>query len=166
MEFIRSVICVAILTLAAQVLVFGQQPGTIRGEVADSLGLAVVGATVTVSNASGVVKTVETGANGSWRVSGLAPGKYSLEVSAPSFAVYRNNELEVKSGLNPLFKTVLEVEEVSAEVDISNEGQVNTDADSNASARILNEEELEALPDDPDDREAALLALAGGGGGP
>ncbi|HXG82429.1 MAG TPA: hypothetical protein VNI84_00245, partial [Pyrinomonadaceae bacterium] len=46
------------------------------------------------------------------------------------------------------------------------ENQVSTDPDSNASATVLKEKDLEALPDDPDELEAALQALAGPSAGP
>src|SRR5687767_9304670 len=58
------------------------------------------------------------------------------------------------------------VEGVSEQVDISADTGVSTDPSNNAGATILKEQELEALPDDPDELEAALQALAGPAAGP
>src|SRR5205823_12894801 len=43
---------------------------------------------------------------------------------------------------------------------------LSTDSGSNASGQVLKGDDLEALPDDPDDLQAALLALAGPAAGP
>ena len=44
--------------------------------------------------------------------------------------------------------------------------RVNTDSKNNLSATVLKEQDLEALPDDPDELEAGLQALAGASAGP
>ncbi len=89
-----------------------------------------------------------------------------MTVSAPSFTIYEITDIDVKTTGNKKLNIELEVEGVSEEVEISENGNVNTDAANNASALVLKEADLEALPDDPDDLEAALQALAGGGAGP
>jgi hypothetical protein len=48
----------------------------------------------------------------------------------------------------------------------SNTNQVSTEASNNASALVLRPEDLDALPDDPDDLQADLEALAGPSAGP
>ena len=53
------------------------------------------------------------------------------------------------------------IEGVQEQVDISADTGVSTDPANNAGATVLKEKELEALPDDPDELEAALQALAG-----
>ena len=45
-------------------------------------------------------------------------------------------------------------------------GQVNTDPSANVGALVLKNEDLESLPDDPDDLQADLQALAGPAAGP
>ncbi len=166
MKFIKLSIAIGLVCLAGVSSALAQQPGSISGEVADSFGGAVIGAPVKVTSATGVEKTTVTDNNGRFRINGLVPGNYSVSVSAEGFAVLNKETVEVKSGENTSFSAVLQVEAVSEEVEVTNEGQVNTDADNNASALVLKEDDLEALPDDPDDLEAALQALAGGGAGP
>ncbi len=164
MKFAKFFALIALVAVSG-IAVLAQANGTISGEVNDPLGAAIIGATVKVSDGNGVGKTSKTNNNGRFRVNGLAPGKYTITVEAPSFAPFERPEFEVKAG-NQNLRVVLRVADIAEEVDVSNEGQVSTDSDNNASAVVLKEDELESLPDDPDDLEAALQALAGGGAGP
>src|SRR5690606_41346456 len=59
----------------------------------------------------------------------------------------------------------MSIEDVAAEVEVSDD-QISTDPNSNLSATVLSEKELDALPDDPDQLEQALQALAGPAAGP
>ena len=166
MKFIKSVLYIAILGALATVTAVAQQTGVISGEVADSLGGAVVGAKIKVIARTGIEKNTVTNNSGRFRVNGLVPGNYTVTVKTEGFAVFERTDFEVKSTGNKPLNVVLNIEAVSEEVEVSNEGQVSTDADQNSSALVLKDEQLDALPDDPDDLEAALQALAGGGAGP
>src|SRR5690606_33820201 len=61
---------------------------------------------------------------------------------------------------------LLDVEAVEEQVDVAAGEGVSTDSSNNAGATVLSEQELEALPDDPDELAAALQALAGPSAGP
>ncbi|HEX7241854.1 MAG TPA: TonB-dependent receptor, partial [Longimicrobiaceae bacterium] len=63
-------------------------PGQVRGTVADTAGRPLAAAAVTVrSEADSVVAgRAATGADGTFRVGGLVPGRYRVEVSRPGFA--------------------------------------------------------------------------------
>lgn len=155
-------LAVAICAFAA----FGQQQGSVTGQVQDELGAAVVGATVTVVNPEGRVRTVTTSQRGEFTVSGLTPGIYTVRVAIPNFAIYENNEVEIKAGQRTELTVPLTVEGVQEQVDVDTSNQVSTDPNANLSATVLKGEDLEALPDDPDELEAALQALAGPSAGP
>lgn len=166
MTFIKSFIGMSILALIAGTTALAQQSVEISGDVTDSVGATVVGASVTITDSKGVEKNTVTANNGRFRINGLAPGKYTVVISSPSFAVYENTEVEVKSSGNEAMSIVLQVEEVAEQVEVNGEGTVSTDPANNLSAVVLKQEDLDALPDDPDDLELALQALAGGGAGP
>src|SRR5204863_7563807 len=70
---ILIVLMVAILAVAQQAR------GTLRGLITDELGGAIVGATVTLTDASGAQKKTTTNGEGVYAFTGLAPGKYSLQ---------------------------------------------------------------------------------------
>lgn len=155
-----------LIALFLNVSIFAQQNGSLSGQVVDSLGAIVVGASVTVVPASGAEKTATTNARGEYTVSGLAPGKYAVRVAAPKFEVYENTEVEITPGQKTELIATMTVGGVAEQVEVDSSSGVNTDPNANADATVLKEKELEALPDDPDELEAALQALAGPSAGP
>jgi len=61
-------------------------PPQLSGTVVDTSGAVIVGATVQVRSANGTVqRKTQSGTNGSFMISGLAPGNYRLVVSNPGF---------------------------------------------------------------------------------
>ncbi|NNF00365.1 MAG: hypothetical protein HKN25_15195 [Pyrinomonadaceae bacterium] len=166
MNRIISLIYASVVLIALSSATFAQGTGTISGQVADSLGDALAGANVVITDAGGNEKTTFTNNSGFYTVRGLAPGKYTVKITAPSFADFEKSDVVVVSGKTENLKVVMAVAAVVEEVDVSDDEQVSTDAATNATALVLKEEDIENLPDDPDDLEAALQALAGGGTGP
>ncbi|MDQ3799345.1 MAG: TonB-dependent receptor, partial [Acidobacteriota bacterium] len=142
-----------------------QQTGSLNGQVVDTLGAVVVGASVTAIDAAGKEKTVVTSRLGEYSITGLAPGKYTIRTAAPTFQSYENTEVVIEAGRNELV-IALVAAAIEETVEVGNEGQVTTDPDANASATVLKDKDLDALPDDPDELEAALQALAGPSSGP
>ena len=155
------------LVLCSGVTVGQQRPGSLRGLVLDELGGAMVGVSVTATDGKGVEKSVVTNDGGSYTISGLAPGKYTVRASATGFSVYENTEVEVLAGkaqqLDITLKVTIEEQKVTVAADSS---ALNTEPENNASAVVLKGADIDALPDDPDDMAAALQALAGPSAGP
>src|SRR5688572_25852762 len=138
-----------------------QSSGTLRGKVADEFGGLIVGATVTVADASGVQKTATTDAEGNFAFPSLPPGRYTLTVVAPGFAVYENSEVELAAGANVQSDITLTVAIEQTEVTVEAESPISTEPENNAGALVLRGTDLDALPDDQDDLAEALQALAG-----
>ena len=91
----------AVLMLTVAVGATAQQSSaTLRGRVADEFGGLIVGATVTVADANGVQRTATTDAEGNFAFPSLPPGRYTLTVISPGFAVYENSEVELAAGAN------------------------------------------------------------------
>src|SRR5436190_5138304 len=145
----------------------GQPPATgiVRGKIVDVNGALVRGASVKITNGSGLDRTVQTNPDGEFSISNLAPGKYSLSVSARGFAAYQNGETEVVSGKPTALDITLSIT-VNENVTVAGDAPINTNPESNASAIVMRGEELKQLPDDPTELEAALQALAGPAAGP
>ena len=160
-----SLLFVGLLTVFIGTNAAAQQTGTLSGQVVDSFGAVVVGASVTVIDSNGKEKTVVTNRQGEYSIGGLTPGKYTVRVSAATFEPYENTEVEIGIGRQE-FVVSLTAAAIEETVEVGDENQVNTDADSNRSATVLKGEDIEALPDDPDELEAALQALAGPSAGP
>src|ERR1043166_7702253 len=168
MKRLATAITLFLLTLGlAGVGSAQERPGSLRGQVLDELGGAIVGATVTAIDAKGTEKTVTTNNNGIYTINGLAPGKYTLRVVNSGFAIYENAEVEVASANTEEQNIILEVAIEESKVTVSADNrEVNTEPENNAGAVVLKGEDLDALPDDPDDLAAALQALAGPSAGP
>ena len=147
---------------------FAQQgaSGTLRGQILDQFGGAIVGATVTAIDATGAEKTATSNDEGLYVLSGLAPGTYTVRAQAEGFALFENAAVEVATGQREAFDITLEVTIEQAEVTIASDPPVSTDPENNAGAIVLRGADLEALPEDPDELTDALQALAGPSAGP
>jgi len=156
-----------ILVFCAGVALAQQGAGALKGQVSDEFGGVIVGATVVAVNPTGVAKTATTNGEGNFVLNGLAPGKYTIKVTAIGFANYESAEVESVAGrtqqLDITLKVTIEQQKVTVAADSVG---VNTDPENNVGAIVLKGSDLESLPDDPDDLAAALQALAGPGAGP
>ena len=151
----------ALLLIVAAGASAQQSSGTLRGQVADEFGGLIVGATVTVEDSNGVQKTATTDAEGNFAFPSLPPGRYTLTVSSPGFAVYENSEVELAAGANVQSNVTLTVAIEQTEVTVEAESPISTEPENNAGALVLRGTDLDALPDDQDDLAEALQALAG-----
>jgi Carboxypeptidase regulatory-like domain/TonB dependent receptor len=146
---------------------FGQQAGALKGQVIDEFGSVIVGASVVAVDANSVEKRSTTTGEGNFAINGLAPGKYTVRVTANGFASFENNEVQITSGRTEQLNVTLKVTIEQQKVTVTTEGTgVNTDPENNIGALVIRGPDLESLPDDPDDLAAALQALAGPAAGP
>jgi len=161
----KSVYCLLLaLALTSPLLA---QTAILRGMATDESGAVIPGAKVTVTGPSGLVKTATTGVDGSYAVVGLPPGDYKVMAAAPDLGMSQPAKITLSAGtvtLNLQLKVASTVQQVTIQ---ENAGpQVTTDPSNNASALVLSGNDLDALPDDPDDLQQDLQALAGPSAGP
>src|SRR5215213_2348336 len=166
MRKIKSFAFISFILLLISLSAQAQQNGSISGQVYDSLGAVVVGANVIAVDANAKEKSAITNREGGFTINGLAPGMYTVRVVAPKFSLYEQAEVQVKAGEKQELTIALTVEAVNENVDINTGDSVDTDPNNNANATVLKEKDLDALPDDPDELEAALQAMAGPLAGP
>jgi hypothetical protein len=140
--------------------------GALRGQVSDPSGAAIAGANITVTTPAGPV-TSSTNENGAFSVKGLTPGRYSVQASSAGFATYKIDNVTIVAGQVQTLPIRMEIEVQQQKVVVSAETpQVDVSPENNASAIIIKGEDLDALPDDPDELQADLEALAGPSAGP
>src|SRR5947209_8736364 len=163
---IKRILSLALVLSLSLTAFAQQQSGSLRGQIADEFGGLIIGATVTLIDATGGQKTAQTNNQGVYTFDNLAPGKYALNATAAGFAVYDNPDVEITAGKRQALDIKLSVTLEKQEVTVSSEAPVSTEADNNASALVIKGTDLDALPDDPDDLAAALQALAGPAAGP
>ena len=160
-------LCASLPGVLPGVVIAQQRAGSLRGQVLDELGGAIVGATITVIDSKGVEKTVVTNNAGTYTINGLAPGKYTVRAVNAGFAINETPDVEVVAGKAQQFDITLKVAIEEQKVTVATDNrELSTDPENNAGAVVLKGEDIDALPDDPDDLAAALQALAGPSAGP
>src|ERR1700682_6034827 len=127
-----------ILVLCAGAALGQQSKGTLKGQVSDEFGGVIVGAPVVAVDANGVQKTIPTNGEGNFVISGLAPGKYTVRVSAVGFANYENAAVDLAPGRSQQLDITLKVTIEQQKVTVSADGAgVNTDPENNIGALVL-----------------------------
>ncbi len=93
----------------------------IQGTVKDASGGAVAGATVEVSSPAliGGARKLQTDGSGNYRFATLAPGEYTMTVSAKGFRTFRSAGLDLGVGRLPNLDVKLEVGAVTETVEVS-----------------------------------------------
>jgi len=149
---------------------FGAQvpsTGTLRGQVTDPSGSTVSGAAVLLTAPNGNSVDSVTNKDGSYELTGLAPGTYTVKVVAEGFGLFTAQNIAVKAGQVQTLKIALTLEEQKLEIHVEDSPtQLDVNPENNAGAIILKDKDLEALSDDPDELMDELQALAGPSAGP
>jgi Carboxypeptidase regulatory-like domain len=161
-------LCIFVVLLSLLVGVsFAQTPaGALRGQVTDPSGAAISGATVVVTPATGAPLTAPTNGQGMYEFKSLPAGKYTVNVVAQGFTSYENDNVVVADQplrLNVPMDIAVETQKVSVS---ETAPTVDVTPENNAGAITISGKELESLPDDPDELESDLQALAGPSAGP
>ena len=97
-------VILALLLLITPLVRANAAGGSLTGIVTDPKGAVVVGATVTVTDASGkqIHDPVKTDSQGRFKIEGLPAGVYVLVVSAKGFKQARRDEVRVEEGKSTL----------------------------------------------------------------
>jgi Carboxypeptidase regulatory-like domain len=143
--------------------------GAVRGTVKDDTGGVIPGAVVTLANQNGTVQTTNSNATGNYTFRGVAPGPYTVSATYAGLQQEGTKSVTVAAGQAAAGDIVMTVQSQRQEVtvsDTSSANTVSTEPTNNATALVLRQEDLDALPDDPDDLQADLEALAGPAAGP
>src|SRR6202049_3708780 len=162
----RWVFLFAVLLVLTAAVLPAQTLGGLRGEVLDPSGAAIPKATVTVTGPRNLVKVAETNGEGVYTITGLPPGKYTVRIAATGFTLLEKTDLDLPGDRVVTVDGHLTVAAEKQEVTLTETQQEELDPARNAGALVLKEADLDFLPDDPDDLQADLLALAGPAAGP
>lgn len=93
---------------------------TLRGQVVDSQGEAVIAAPLNLRNLkTGQARTAQSGPDGNFLLAGLAPGEYEVEVRFAGFRAYRQTDLRLGAGQTVELTVRLEIGAVTDVVNIS-----------------------------------------------
>ncbi|HEY6309005.1 MAG TPA: carboxypeptidase regulatory-like domain-containing protein [Candidatus Angelobacter sp.] len=164
---LRKCVPVMLLLLGLPASLLGQAaPGRLHGQVTDPSGAVIPGATISLKSSSGLTVPAKSDGAGAYDIKSLAPGTYTLSVSAKGFtkAALR---VEIAAGQDKKLDLPLDIATKEEEVVVESEGaRVSTDPNNNASTLVISGKELDELSDDPDELQSELQALAGPSAGP
>ena len=133
----------------------------LRLVVVDETGAGIPNATVVVTPVSGEPITVMSDERGLVTVQGLAAGSVQLHVEFPGFTAH-DATVNLRRGANNQSVT-LGIAGLQEEVVVS-DLTATDDRSGNAQTTTLEQDEIDALPDDPDELALALQQMTGGSG--
>jgi hypothetical protein len=152
MNFARKVGLAALML--ALTLFFGYRPaiaqtqisGAIAGTVTDPTGAAIPGATVTITNtATGVTKSVKSGAAGDFSVGLLQPGQYTVEVAASGFRTVQRS-LAVAVGQAATVNVSLSIAQGVQTVQVEGQAVPILQTENSNLSTTLTQQQVQSLP--------------------
>jgi Carboxypeptidase regulatory-like domain/TonB dependent receptor len=116
---VRAVLHVVVLLLPLTAVAQSTN-ATLDGTIRDGQGGVLPGATVTVTNEStGLLRSVTTGDRGSYRISELPPGRYTVRVEMPAFSAVERQGVTLALGGNLTLNLDLQLASVQESVTVS-----------------------------------------------
>jgi hypothetical protein len=144
----------------------GATSAAVQGEVTDPSGAVVSGAAVMAVTASGSPQKTKTDRQGRYRIDGLTPGNYRLQVESSGFALFESTEFELSVGHIFHMDVKLVIEKNTETLNVSGSNLVDVSPSQNAGQLVLRGSDLDALLDDSEDLANELQMLAGPDVGP
>ncbi len=134
----------------------------------DNTGAIIPNAPVTLTDENGATQTGKTKGDGTYVFRGLKPGTYTVSVDVKGLTQAGVVAVQTTPGQSAQANVVLTPQKVKEEINVESNSttQISVDPSQNADALVLRQEDLAALPDDPDDLQQDLEALAGPSAGP
>src|SRR5271170_5084709 len=140
-------ILAALALLSATALVAQTFRGTILGTVTDASGAVISGASVKVHNENtGQDRATQTSADGSYTVSELPIGTYTVTVSQSGFQTSVTSSVTVDVGVERRVDAALKPVEVSVQVQVSGESLPQIETTSNNLGGVITAKTVENLP--------------------
>src|SRR5688500_3073155 len=144
------------------------QTGTLRVVVKDPSGAVVPGAMVQIRGAedrtAAIVRSdITSDGQGVATVADLKPGRYAAEVAFPGFETRVLPDIRVRAGDNRR-EAILAIQKLDESVSVGRDPRtVASDPNNDRFATTLSRDQINALPDDPDEMERVLKEMAGPG---
>ena len=135
---------------------------TLRITVVDQSGAVIVGARVTLTPAVGA-GAMETGARGDATFTALEPGRITVHVESPGFEPADIADLRLRAGDNRR-EVKLKIAKLAETVQVGRDPRERaSDPRGNAFTTVLDQAQIDELPEDADEMEQALRDMAGPG---
>lgn len=154
----------AIITFLAISLNLGAQAtqvSQIGGTVQDATGFPIPGAQVEITNTdTGIARKVETGPDGAYVLSNLAPGPYRLEATKNGFSPFVQSGIVLQVNTNPQINVTLKVGTLSEQVEVQANASM-VESHSNGIGQVIDQARVLELP--LNGRQVTQLVTLSGG---
>lgn len=132
--------------LATQATASGEQgAGRVSGTVTDQTGAVVIGAEVKISSATGTIQTATTNDKGAYVLKGLAPGSYTLTVTAQGFKPFQADHVGVTLGEEIPLDAALEPAGEKTEVNVEGSKVATVETENAEVSGTITEKEVVSL---------------------
>ena len=136
---------------------------TLRITVVDPSGAVIIGASVSVRPAPGARTPIETGARGDATFTGLEPGRFTIHVESPGFEPSDVRDIRLRAG-DTHREVKLKIAKFAETVQVGRDVRERaSDPRSDAFATVLDQAQIDELPDDPDEMAQTLRDMGGPG---
>ena len=132
---------------------------SVTGTVLDPTGAVIPGAVVILTSGKHELK-VSSDAAGNFRIDDLPPGTYTIDARAQGFRFLHPSRITLTAGRTRRISLTLSIEIQQEHVTI-NGSQIDSSPESNGGAIVMKGSDLDALPDDPNEMQTELSAIAG-----
>lgn len=147
----------------------GAASGRLRITVLDPSGAVIPGALVKVTGAEERTVSVTradlpTNEQGVVMVDGLVPGRYDVDAAFPGFQSAAATGLRVRARQTASHQLTLALERIDESVAVGRDPATNaSDPNNGRFDTVLGKDQIDALPDDPDEMQKVLEEMAGPG---
>jgi hypothetical protein len=160
------VLALALASTAAPAQAQNARDAVLRVTVADQTGAVIVNAKVTVvaTDPAGAPLEIATDEHGEVHLTSLAPGRYAIRAEFPGFDPRQLDDVRLRAGSSTRREMKLSLAKMAEDVTVGQDPRDRAlDPRGNAFGNVLTREQIDALPDDPDEMEAALKEMGGPG---
>lgn len=142
----RLLVIGACVLLSSASPALAQQRGSVTGRVLDASGLALPGATVTITEQNtGFTRTVVTAETGGFAIPNLDPGQYTITVEMPGFAALKQPDVVLTSGMVVTQELKMQVAGLQEQVTVTGVSPL-VEKTSNTIGGTLSSREIEDVP--------------------
>jgi hypothetical protein len=166
--FIALFVLAAVAGSAAPAAAQSRQTGTLRIVVKDPSGAVIPNAAVVVTGTEPatqdlVVPALRSDGQGVAAAANIPAGRYAVTVTFPGFESRTLTDVRVRVGDNRR-EVMLPIEKVAESVAVGRDpATAASDPKSERFGNVVSKDQIEALPDDPDEMEKVLKDMAGPG---
>src|SRR5256885_9592508 len=166
-EFMRVRMVLAFVVLAATSLIAQTFRGTILGTVTDPSGAVVAGAKVTAKNVNtGLERTTQTSADGSYSIPELPTGTYTVTISQSGFQTSVTTGVVVNVAIERRVDAMLKAGQVATTVEVSGEMLPQTETTTNDLGGVITAQTVENMPVNGRDYTKLIFLNPGVAGSP